>query len=104
MTRLPNTSTRGRQHDLSTGHPTKYSPGSALLNFSDLTGTGYHLAMFYHTWPSAPFLSLLRMGYIIFIRQQGIKQKQAKYLRLIDDSSIVFCLLLSNHVVNNRQR
>ena len=32
---------------LNHGHPSKYRPGSALLNFSDLTGTGYHSAMCY---------------------------------------------------------
>ena len=40
MRGLPNTSTHGRQHDLNSSHPPKYLPGSVLLNFSDLMGTG----------------------------------------------------------------
>ena len=35
-------------HMASTGHQSKYQPGSALLYFSDLTGNGYRSAMCYH--------------------------------------------------------
>ena len=34
-----------QQRDSSNGHPSKCKPGSELLNFSDLGGTGYHYAM-----------------------------------------------------------
>ena len=45
---LPDTSTHGGQCDSSIGHPSKYKLDSALLNFTDLTRTGYHSAMCYH--------------------------------------------------------
>ena len=46
---LPNTSTHSQQCNSSTGHPSKYKLGSALLNFSDLTGSGYSTAMCYQS-------------------------------------------------------
>ena len=45
---LPSDSTHGRQRDSSNGHPSKNYPLLALLNFSDLMGTGYYLAMRYY--------------------------------------------------------